>query len=109
MSENSYTDRIAAIMLAFKDALPKKITDIENHWQMLQQNWDDKLLSEFRDLSHSLAGSAATFEYDEVGECARKIETILRTHQDNGVAVNDDVKQEIDVLVKTLRSLAESS
>ncbi len=106
--ENSKSDRVAAIMQLFADALPEKLAEIEHNWQAYQLDAEEATLQLFCELCHSLAGSAATFGYEQAGDCAREIETIIRHKVDNQQSIDDEEKLLITGHIQRLRNIVEA-
>jgi HPt (histidine-containing phosphotransfer) domain-containing protein len=76
MSGNSaLAAQLAQLNAAFGAGLPKRLNDIEAAMQaFLRDPGDTSHLASLHKLLHSLAGSAGTFGFDELGKCARRFE-----------------------------------
>jgi HPt (histidine-containing phosphotransfer) domain-containing protein len=67
--------QLAQLNAAFAAALPKRLSDIEAAMQAFMRGPDDRSRLELlHKLLHSLAGSAGTFGFDELGKRARRFE-----------------------------------
>lgn len=66
--------RIDALFLSYRKSLPVLMVEIESMWNGLSQQWDAELAAEFDRKIHGLAGSAATFDLEIIGDIARELE-----------------------------------
>jgi HPt (histidine-containing phosphotransfer) domain-containing protein len=67
--------QLAQLNAAFAAGLPKRLSDIEAAMQaFMREPGDRSHLESLHTLLHSLAGSAGTFGFDELGKCARRFE-----------------------------------
>lgn len=77
--EQTTEERLKALRDAYRKHLPGKINEGNMLWATLNSgDWDPSLAKDFRHHVHTLAGSAPTFGFVEVGQHARKIEAIIR-------------------------------
>lgn len=105
MSNNIQSSRIAALMQSYTDSLPQRIAAIEDCWKKAQLDWDVSVLKAFGELCHSLAGSAATFEHDAIGDAAGQIETLIRLHVEQGECIDAGKQQAISGLIDALKEI----
>lgn len=105
MNKGSHEDRLAEIMQGFTDALPGKISDIEKQWQAVRVKRDPFELRDFAGLCHAMAGSAGTFNHSEIGDCARQVDTIIRSSLKQGEPLSKEETHEINQLVESMRKL----
>lgn len=62
----------------YRSALPGKVQEIQAHWAVIAAAADaPRPLEELRRLVHSLAGTAGTLGFHEVGQAAKALETLL--------------------------------
>lgn len=74
----SKVDKLQVLLAAFGTQLPDRLVEIRRLWSVVQERPDDAPQdSEFYRLIHSLAGSAGTFGYHQLGSCARHLEQFL--------------------------------
>ena len=72
--------RLEALRAAYAEHLPDKLAEIETHWQSMRDGeWDDGDARTLHRLVHTLAGSAPTFGFAEVGSRARDAERLLKS------------------------------
>ena len=105
MTDRSGTDRLAEIMQAFDDELPSKITEIIEQWHKYETSKTHNDLLAFSQLSHSLAGTAGTFNHDDVGDCAREIDMLVRTRLKNNELLDNGDVQKTVALLNTLSAM----
>lgn len=80
MSSNSETlqQEMAALRLQYHSSLSAEITSLVQHSDLPALDTLEKsLLSQLRDTSHRLAGSALTFGYEQIGMALRELESTL--------------------------------
>ena len=71
----SLADKMAALEAAFKDRLPKKLSEIDGALaESLSNSADTKPLQAMHQLLHKMAGSAGTFGFVALGLRARDLE-----------------------------------
>ena len=94
------------LKVTFINKIPAKITEIKKAWQGLKstpENDDDFQL--LHRLTHTLAGTAATFKLEELAECAREIENTIQSFSsssNSSLAIS-----EIETLLESLNNTAE--
>ena len=77
--EQTIEERLKALRDAYSRHLPSKINEGNMLWATLNDgDWDPALAKDFRRYVHTLAGSAPTFGFVEVGQSAREIEAIVK-------------------------------
>jgi len=82
MSSNSDTlqQELAALRLQYHESLSDEISALLNHSTLPElESLEHSLLSQLRDTSHRLAGSALTFGYEQIGLALRELEYTLET------------------------------
>ena len=76
------SDKLLQQLQALRDqyaaALPAKLKSLREGLDTLCQHWDPELLATLHRDTHSLTGSGATFGYNDISHCARKLEVLLR-------------------------------
>jgi diguanylate cyclase (GGDEF)-like protein len=70
--------KMQALRLQYTKSLPDKIAAIEAGWQRLQTHWDESNFQTYHREVHSLCGSAGTYGYLELSQCARQMEIYLK-------------------------------
>lgn len=80
MSSNSETlqQEMAALRLQYHESLSDEIAALLHHSTLPElENLEQSLLTQLRDTTHRLAGSALTFGYEQVGLALRELEATL--------------------------------
>lgn len=68
------------LKVAFIDKIPAKLSEIKQVWKTLKSAPDnDEVSQSLHRLTHTLAGTAATFNFEELAEISRKIENTLQS------------------------------
>ena len=77
--EHDILIRLKALREAYAKQLPDKLTDVARQWAGMQgQPWDFERAKTLHRSMHTLAGSAPTFGFDDVGRWARHAEHLLK-------------------------------
>jgi len=101
------TDKAAkfvSLQEKFMAALPGRIAAIKNEWDLVkQQRADPATLSDLHRNTHSLAGSAGTFNFYRMGEQAKELELLLKHYgQDgNNPDLTDTIEATLGQLIET--------
>ena len=82
MPEDKQT-RIEALFRSYRESLPTLMVEIESMWESLNIHWEPELAAEFDRKVHGLAGSAATFDLEVIGNVARELEHAFKPLLDN--------------------------
>lgn len=71
--------QLQALYESYAEKLPEKLKEINQYWQIIMSEDDDSIdnMKTLHRLVHSLAGSGATFGFEELSQRARYIEQIL--------------------------------
>ena len=92
MSENKslLSERIKVLQAAYIRELPGKISEIEMSWRQLAVTYNlDKSLGSLIRTFHSIAGTASSFGYAELGQCAYNGEKMLKAIRDSGQMLDE--------------------
>ena len=77
--EQTIEEKLKALRDDYSKHLPGKINEANLLWTALNSGgWDTSLAKDFHRYVHTLAGSAPTFGFVEVGHNAREIEAIIK-------------------------------
>ena len=77
--EQTIEEKLKALRDAYRKHLPSKMNEGNMLWTMLNSgDWDPNLAKDFHRYVHTLAGSAPTFGFVEIGHSAREIEAIIK-------------------------------
>lgn len=85
----------------FRSKLPERLIEIRNCWFEARQSLDDETIQKnlYRTV-HSLAGSAGTFGFGEVGASARQLLNTIKVWQSDA-GTNADTSNALIVEVET--------
>ena len=70
--------KLAALRKAYSASLPEKIKEIILLWEITRQDFSKNNFYEFHRAVHSLAGSAGTYGYNELGQACRDLDIYLQ-------------------------------
>lgn len=99
MSEDRQA-RIEALFRSYRESLPELMSEIDSMWLKLKQQWDTDIATEFNRKVHGLAGSAATFALQEIGDVARELEHSFKPLLDG--STDNQAKTSVEQLISTL-------
>ena len=89
----------------YQAALPKKMLEIQNHWEFLRTDkWDWEVVDKIARIAHSLSGSGATFGFAQLSQAARDLEYTLSTWRDSASIPNDTQFAEVTNKINHLDS-----
>jgi diguanylate cyclase (GGDEF)-like protein len=92
---------------SYAENLPDKLGEISSAWEKLDTaGWDSDRSELLHRLTHSMAGSAPTFGFPELGRRARKIEQVLKHWRESKLVPNDAERAEVTLLLDELRQAA---
>jgi HPt (histidine-containing phosphotransfer) domain-containing protein len=98
--------QLVQLNAAFGAALPKRLGDIEAAMHaLLREPGNRSHLALLHKLLHSLAGSAGTFGFDELGRCARRFEYQCDPWLE-GTPIEEHDLMRLPVMFRELRTLA---
>tara|TARA_Y100001934_G_scaffold277283_1_gene375707 strand:- start:1687 stop:2016 length:330 start_codon:yes stop_codon:yes gene_type:complete len=104
MSREELEKRLAVLREGFRDDLGQRLEDISAAWATIQDaGWNDENTELLERLSHSLAGAAATFGFEEISEAARALERVVEALS-AGEPPGEDALSSIADLLTTLES-----
>lgn len=70
---------LAALKEGFAKKIPAKIEEIDLGWERLQSAPEDKeIFDNLHRQAHTLAGTAATYGFEEIGQLSKEIESMLQ-------------------------------
>jgi len=95
----------------FAGRLCDRLSELEHAWDKVRgSHWQQEALAHFRLLAHSLAGAAATFGFQSLGEIARTLDLSLQAVLDNGAehTLDEAARQRVGSHFSRLRQAAQS-
>jgi diguanylate cyclase (GGDEF)-like protein len=102
-SRESPRDRLRALRDKYIRSLPDAIGRIEAHWsRMLEDKSNRDEARSLHGMLHTLAGSAPSFGFSEVGEAARNAEILVRNLFDNADPPDSDAWERIEACLDAL-------
>ena len=66
--------KLAALKQSYAASLPEKIKEIEQFWKTTNLNFSKEQFYDFHRAVHSLAGSAGTYGYYQLGQACRDLD-----------------------------------
>ena len=79
-------DELQKLKKSYVEYLPEKIKEIQNLWNNQVNNGQPETLEELHIMIHSIAGSAGTFGFDDMGKVAHSADNILKDYREAGVS-----------------------
>lgn len=109
MTSCELESKLAEIKQAYQSELPAKATDLKAVWKgIVGESWGADRLQELYRLAHSLAGSGATFGFEDISLRARALELELRDllHDKAGdaAATRDRIPGLFNVLIEAVQA-----
>ena len=98
--------RLARLCQDYARQLPDKIAEIEQAWTDIQDTRDSKTREHLLRLSHTLAGSGASYGYRQITEHCRQIEQLL-VETSEAPSIPQTAAEQIEHAIIQLRMLAE--
>ncbi len=107
MSESAVPNQLAKLKQKYAAGLPDKVGAVGKQVdEFLSGSWqEDRCFTTYR-LIHSLAGSAGTYGYPELGDVARTGELLVKGSLEAKAALSDAQKNELTAVVAKLKTLA---
>lgn len=103
-AEERFAARMKVLTEQFQRELPSRFEALRQHWRTLNDSWSLDALSAFHHSTHNLAGSGATFGYDELTTHARAVDRHLKVLLDRKVSPDTALQREISALFVTLEA-----
>ncbi len=105
-SKSPTSSDIAKLTKQFESKLPKYIEQITEVWQNLDfVSWNPKVAQSLQYFCHRLAGSAATYGFDTISDCVKRIEQNLLLVEARPDQLTSDWYESIRVEVQQLNKL----
>jgi len=106
---NANKENLLARLQALRDDYvrdyPERVRQLRQSWQQYQKYLDPEILTTFHRQAHSLKGSGATFQFDEVSSHAAQLDSIAARLIDTQSGLDDQEKNQIEILVGKLCDL----
>jgi CheY-like chemotaxis protein/HPt (histidine-containing phosphotransfer) domain-containing protein len=104
-SETAFDARLAAMRRKFAQALPGSLAQVERTWAVAAGGCEIQPWEDLARLAHDLAGSAGSFGFPAVGDAARELEEVIRTHLARGEALAGKARGAVKQHVERLGTL----
>lgn len=96
-------ERLEKLRQSYMQNLPGRLEELLLCWQHFQYGHDPLALKQLYGIAHSLAGSAPSFGFIEIGSLARDIESLIRPFQDTHTLPQQDARYQILEKLKLLQ------
>ncbi len=108
LADDAVQDQLQSLRQAYLSQLPGKLTAINDAWNSLRQTGlpDTKALQNLHLLSHTLAGSSATFGFTGLGELGHKLEMICDELIQSRQPPSPQQRTQIDDLITAMQQAA---
>jgi HPt (histidine-containing phosphotransfer) domain-containing protein len=103
-SQEQFKAFLALQRADYRRALPEKLAQLEALWQALDTEAAPPALDELTRQAHTLAGTAGTLGFREVGLAAKSLETLLAEAGGSGDALTSVQRSEISLAVAALQA-----
>jgi len=101
--EHDIQARLKALREAYAKQLPGKLAEVARQWaEMQRQPWEAERVRALYCSVHTLAGSAPTFGFSEIGQRARHAEHLLKAWNSEQRRPSQDETAELDGHIHTL-------
>jgi chemotaxis protein histidine kinase CheA len=89
----------------YRSALPGKVQEIQQQWAAVVAAADaSQALNDLRRLAHSLAGTAGTLGFREVGQAAKALEALLEEDaEENQPVLSPGLRANVDLALSALQ------
>lgn len=102
-----FLEQLSAMCIEYARAVPDKIREIETTWnQLCHSQWDGETFKTFHRLTHSLAGSGATFGFTALSEGARTLKRYLESIIERDTPPTDAQQTQINTFLLALKQAA---
>ncbi|MBA3593435.1 MAG: Hpt domain-containing protein [Pseudomonadota bacterium] len=105
---NTAQERFRAFLALQRDdyqrALPEKLAQLQALWAGLDKDAAPPALSELERHAHTLAGTAGTLGFREVGLAAKSLEELLARAGEGGAALTPGQRSEISLALAALQA-----
>jgi chemotaxis protein histidine kinase CheA len=102
-SQEQFKAFLALQRADYRRALPEKLAQLEALWQALDTE-APPALDELTRQAHTLAGTAGTLGFREVGLAAKSLETLLAGAGGGAAALTESQRSEISLAVAALQA-----
>jgi len=105
--DDDLDDRLAALSREYASGIPARLSAFDAALDVLRrEDRESAALEELNWNAHALAGSAGTFGFAELGECAARLEVACGQIADRSEVPSSDDIARLEALIDELRSLA---
>lgn len=102
--EERFAARMAVLTAQFHSELPSRLSTLQQQWRALNETWSIDTLKALHNNTHNVAGSGATFGYDELTIRARAIDRQFKLLLDRTEIPDSNLRAELGVLFAALEA-----
>ena len=84
---------------------PERTRQLRQSWEQYQKHADPEILTTFHRQAHSLKGSGATYQFDDISTHAGQLDNITSSMIENSSRLTDPEAKQIEILVSRLCDL----
>lgn len=96
--------RLKALQATYAQQLPARLAEARTLWhELCNEDWNEGKLKSLHRQVHTLAGSAPTFGFEQVGHTARVIEQRIKAWLKDSRQAPHDERAALDELFTTLQ------
>lgn len=107
MSTEQFKQRYAELAVRYREQIVQCVTTMEGAVGVVEHGPSaDHALQQIEREAHTLAGSAPTFGFKEVGEVAARLEDFARMLRERGAPLLNEDSAELRNLIMTVRAVA---
>lgn len=97
--------RLQALRDDYVRDYPERMRQLSKSWKQYQKHLDPEVLTTLYRQAHSLKGSGATFQFNDVSTHAAQLDSIASSLIEQETQLNDGEKNQIDILIDKLCQL----
>lgn len=99
-------EQINALRERYAEKFPKRIKEIEETWNTLDNNWNKEAFKGLYHLFHKLAGSSRTFGFTTVANAVQPLEILLKSIIERNTPLTAEEQTQISTYLVALKQLS---
>ncbi|MEB3337619.1 MAG: diguanylate cyclase [Leptolyngbyaceae bacterium] len=96
-------EQLIVLRKAYAQQIPSRVAQMKEVWKDLLESWDQENLDTLHRMTHTLAGSGATFGFEVLSDTANTLELFLRAIISNGYPPTVEQQTQINALLDSLQ------
>ena len=104
----AFQERLRKLQESYRRGLPAKLERVQSLGTELCEEWPTEGFEDLFHLVHKMAGSAATFGYEPLGQAAAKLEDRLRVFRDEDRGPDAAEREQIRALLAEIAAAGQS-